>query len=124
MKIEEKETLAARSFGESELNVILNHFGKDQKNHRNHRLEALVSSKEVLSEWKSIRSLIWQRYRTMETNKAWRNMFIDCSQDFPNFFKLLSIILILPVSTVYCERGFSYHNITKNRLGIDLPMRM
>ena len=116
MKIEEKETLAARSFGESELNVILNHFGKDQKNHRNHRLEALVSSKEVLSEWKSIRSLIWQRYRTMETNKAWRNMFIDCSQDFPNFFKLLSIILILPVSTVYCERGFSYHNITKNKI--------
>ena len=52
-------------------------------------------------------------------------MFINCSEDFPNFFKLLAIVLTLLISTVYCERGFSYHNITKNKIRISLsPLRI
>ena len=74
---------------------------------------------------------MWEKYKHLDTNIAWRNLCIDCYEDFPNFFKLLSIILILPVSTVYCERGFSYHNITKNKIrnrlnneNVDILMRI
>ena len=48
--------------------------------------------------------------------KGWRNLSLDCSEDFPSFFRLLSIILPIPLSTVYCERGFSYINLGKNKL--------
>ena len=79
-------------------------------------MEALCDKVYVMSDWKSLRSFPLEKYKHLGTNKTWQNLFIDCYEDFPNFFKLLSIILVLPVSTVYCERGFSYHNITKNKI--------
>ena len=47
---------------------------------------------------------------------AWRNLCLDCHDDYPNILKLISFILTLPISTVYCERGFSYLTITKNKI--------
>ena len=73
MKIIEKDQLSKGRYGEAELSIILNPFRNNQRNHKGILLEALCNKNEVLTEWQSIRSFLWQNYRTLETNKACRN---------------------------------------------------
>lgn len=35
---------------------------------------------------------------------------------YPNVYKLITLALTMPVSTVDCERGFSKHNLIKTRM--------
>ncbi|KAH7281139.1 hypothetical protein KP509_36G032200 [Ceratopteris richardii] len=41
-------------------------------------------------------------------------LYYGCEETFPNLLKLWQILLVLPISSVPCERGFSKQNIIKN----------
>ena len=70
----------------------------------------------VIQEWKEVRKLFFQKYKNDDTLLGWKSLFLDAKLLYPEIYKLISIILILPLTTVDCERGFSVHKITKNKL--------
>ena len=116
LKIDTKDDLYEEKYGEIELEIILNHFGKDKRNSKGKMLNSVIFKVDALAEWQRVRCLLWEKYRNLDTNKAWGNLCIDCYEGYPNILKLISLVLTLPISTVYCERGFSYLNITKNKI--------
>ena len=44
----------------------------------------------------------------------WQRMLTEHEQDYPNVIMLVELILILPMSTACCERGFSAMKRVKN----------
>ena len=44
----------------------------------------------------------------------WQRMLTEHEQDYPNVLMLVELVLILPMSTACCERGFSAMKREKN----------
>ena len=88
----------------------------------------LVDREEVSAEWKIFkRALVKEKREMIEKGKLSKSPSLqevkrkmECSSAytelFPEIFKLLNIILVLPVGTATAERSFSRMKLIKNRL--------
>jgi hypothetical protein len=79
-------------------------------------LMAWIQKAALLSEWPQVRKIILDRYIGLESDKVWRNFLIEMQDLYPNFAKLIRFLVIVPFSTVECERGFSQFNSIKTKL--------
>ena len=87
-------------FGEEEINVLAERFKPLlEKND--------FDQKEALSEWLDLKVLVKNNHRHLRKQAVWQVMFTDYTERFCNILMLIEILLVLPVSTACCEKGFS-----------------
>ena len=113
-KIKEAEL---SDYGNKELNNILDFYCTSKYRGQDKITLSLCNRTETQYEWNQIKRLLYKKYKDKETLVAWKNIWMDVGLLYPNLYNLSSLILSLPVSSVACERGFSLHKITKNKLG-------
>ena len=78
--------------------------------------ESLVNPGELRNEWRSLKSIIKLNYASnheTETN-FWILIYGLYKNKYPNICKLIMARLIMPMTTVSCERGFYTLNFIKN----------
>lgn len=96
--LNDREQLAV--FGEEEINVLSEHFKQLlEKND--------FDQEEALSKWLDLKVLVKSNYGNLRKQAVWQVMFTDFTERFCNILMLIEILLVLPVSTACCERGFS-----------------
>ena len=102
----DREQLAV--FGEEEINVLSEHFKQLlEKND--------FDQEEALSEWLDLKVLVKNNYGNLRKKAVWQVMFTDFTERFCNILMLIENLLVLPVSTACCERGFSCMNRIKTQ---------
>ncbi|KAI8479756.1 hypothetical protein Bbelb_425040 [Branchiostoma belcheri] len=66
-----------------------------------------ISREEVLSENQVLEVLLQQQYNDLNTNEVLQKVRLVHADTLPNMARLAAAILVVPVSTADCERGFS-----------------
>ena len=92
-------------FGLKELNDLLDKYEKSLKLDRD----------DCVSEYKQYRRLVLGRYSTLNLSACVEAMFRNYQQIIPNVCKLLEVAVLIPMSSVPCERGFSTQNLILTR---------
>ena len=87
-------------FGLKELNDLLDKYEKSLKLDRD----------DCVSEYKQYRRLVLGSYSTLNLSTCVEAMFRNYQQIIPNVCKLLEVAVLIPMSSVSCERGFSTQN--------------
>ena len=64
----------------------------------------------ALTEWLDLKVMVKNNYQDVRKQSVWQVMFTYFSERFCNLFMLIEILLLLLMSTVCCERGFSCMN--------------
>ena len=107
----------------SQNNTELATYGEDQieilKTHYQPLLQLNNCNLDALSdEWMELKAVVSRNhgYRNMKHNVLWEKVFADHGLTLQNILMLVEIILILPVSTACCERGFSCVKQIKSNL--------
>lgn len=95
---DDRATLA--TYGEDKIRIIVDHFRLLlEKNN--------FDFAAVYGEWSGLKVCIANNYFHLTSKALWKRVFIHYSDRFPNVLMLVHILLILPLSTACCERGFS-----------------
>ncbi|XP_077863952.1 zinc finger protein 862-like [Saccoglossus kowalevskii] len=108
-------------FGNTEIEVLVNHFGAAKTTEDGTIIERIVDPDCVLHEWATAKELVLsQMYPRDKMAILWKLLYTYHRGLLPNLLKLAKIALVLPVQTADCERGFSVQNKiktkTRNRL--------
>ncbi len=102
----------ATTFGEEELEVIIQHFCKTSEEEECSPLNPA----ELRNEFQLFRPFIIRNFPQTNFYKFSTMFLRNFSDMFPQMAMLISIALIIPVSSVPCERGFSVTNRIKTKL--------
>ena len=101
-------------YGNKELDILVNHYGKDQTIN-NVVSEKIVDGDKCFVEWNILKRLvIEQRYPRDRLSGLWKLIFLYHRESVPNLIKLANLALIMPYQTADCERGFSCQNAIKS----------
>ena len=116
-------------YGNNDLKVMLNFYGKEARvdyGDQTYTFPPLIDSDGVLSEWRIFKRAFAKEIQTLHTriNKAPTLLQVKAEMEsqggyldlFPETFKLLNILLALPVGTASVERSFSQMKLIKTRL--------
>ena len=87
-------------YGEQELNTLVDHF-KLLLERNDFDLEL------VDQEWQELKVCIKRNHSQLRMLPMWQRIFAEYSERFPNILMLVEIMLVLPLATACCERGFS-----------------
>ena len=112
---------AKATFGGERLSVLLNHFGgkRGQSN------TPPISPEDAKTEWSLLKNHMFSNAEGASkddgpyTSSSLAKQMLSSEhmlREFPNMTKLMAISMVLPVSSVECERGFSKQNVIKTRL--------
>ena len=94
--------------------MVCNHFGLKQTATEDY---AFVCYNDIVREWNDC-SLLMHAHRTIGLADFCKTLLTSSQymQDYPNLAKLAHVALIIPVTSVECERGFSCQNRIKTKL--------
>ena len=106
---QENETVYRRQ----ELENLIEHYGFD-KVYLDKTYPAIIVTEEVRNEWRLLKSILRCNYTDKSEKDIWPLIINIYGAKYPNITKLILIKLILPLTTVQCERGFSALNFIKN----------
>ena len=99
------------NYGNEKLQVLIEHYGKDQETHPAYRREWSIAKRLVLQ----------QKYPHDKMYLLWKIMYQNHKDVIPNLIVLAELALILPIHTADCESGFNKQNLIKsksrNRIG-------
>ena len=110
------QTLLAMSVFDTTLwpddRMALATYGEDKIHHLVEHFRPLLEKNDfdfdaVFGEWTGLKACIGNNYLDLNPQALWKSVFIHHSNRFPNVLLLVEILLILPLSTACCERGFS-----------------
>ena len=87
-------------YGEQELNTLVGHFKLLLE--RND-----FDSELVNQEWQELKVCIKRNHSQLKMLPMWQRIFAEYTERFPNILMLVEIMLVLPLATACCERGFS-----------------
>ena len=87
-------------YGEQELNTLVGHFKLLLE--RND-----FDSELVNQEWQELKVCIKRNHSQLKMLPMWQRIFAEYAERFPNILMLVEIMLVLPLATACCERGFS-----------------
>ena len=111
---------AKATFGGERLTVLLNHFGEKRGSNT-----PPICPVEAKKEWSLFKNHMFANAEASPedespfTASSLAEQMLSSEQmlrEFPNMTKLMAIGIVLPVSSVECERGFSKQNVIKTRL--------
>ena len=103
---------AMSNFGEEELDIIIKHYSKSSPDEH----KSPLNDNELRSEYQLFRPFVIRNFQKSGFYSFATTFLQIHSEMYPQISYLLSIILILPVSSVPCERGFSAANRIKTKL--------
>ena len=89
------------SHGQSELQVLIDHYGPHNVVHPEAAKSKLKVFNSIVAANRELKQLTSRELMTRMLNAT------ELKTMFPNLYKLAAIGLLLPMSTVDCERGFS-----------------
>ena len=103
------------TYGDAELEILCEHYGTAKETENGRELQPVIHSEETKDEWVVFKQFISQNFQscTIQTlfKRVYQSETVLCQ--YPNVYKLITLALTMPVSTVDCERGFSKHNLIK-----------
>ncbi|MGH0122853.1 UNVERIFIED_CONTAM: hypothetical protein FKN15_008560 [Acipenser sinensis] len=72
----------------------------------------------ALCEWKLVKPMLSDNFRKNTFVGTWSKLLVNdhFKTSFPCITKIASIVSVIPMSTVDCERGFSRYNVIKSDL--------
>ena len=103
------KAIQLRGFGEENVDILMDHFGLP-------KVVDGVEYKEVINpslfrrEWPIFKRCVYDNYRSLTYKECAKEIITKKRTSFPAISKLLEFTLVLPMSSVPCERGFSKHN--------------
>ena len=102
----------AANYGKEELSVIIQHFCQPTDS----ECESPLIGEELRSEFQIFCPFVIRNFLNTEFYKFAVVFLRDFADMYPQLAQLVSIALVLPVSSVPCERGFSAANRIKTKL--------
>jgi hypothetical protein len=76
--------------------------------------------KEVEKEWRGIKFILIREFlrKKQDSKTVWKSFFNIPAYElmYPNFFRIVLAVMVIPVQTADCERGFSRMNLIKTDL--------
>ena len=77
----------------------------------------------LTSEWELFKYIIYENHRDDDLKNICQCVLSGYREDYPTIAKLAGICMVLPASSVECERGFSQQNLikTKQRNQLESP---
>lgn len=122
-----KQDLA--TYGNEKLGVLLEHYGAAKTVEHTDSTETVIppviDTKATEDEWKLLKQIMKDssNYSSNNLTTLWQYLNAAHGKDLPNLVKLAKLVLIIPLQTATCERGFSVQNctktVTRNRLRED-----
>ena len=103
---------AMSNFGEEELKVIIKHYSKSSPDEH----KPPLNDNELRSEYELFHPFVIHNFQKSGFYSFAITFLQIHSEMYPQISHLLSILVILPVSSVPCERGFSAANRIKTKL--------
>ena len=96
------------TFGETELDVLCSHYGAAKVAERGVEIQPVMDERVVFKQFMS------QNFRSCSLQTLSERMYQSevAMCQYPNMYKLVTLALTMPVSTVDCERG----NLIKTRI--------
>lgn len=110
----------SQKYGLSELNKLLEHYGKQKKGRDDTVFPPLVDSDEARTEWKELKHVLLT-FKGRDPTPPMSGVLKILSTEepykdsYPNLLLLLQIAVVQPLNTAACERGFSCQNDIKTR---------
>ena len=106
-------SIAAESkFGEKELDIIIAHYCPSSAE----SIPPALDSAQLRSEYQIYRPFVIRNFQNFRFDQ-FATSFLQLHSDmFPEMAKLITMISIIPVTSVPCERGFSASNRIKTKL--------
>ena len=87
-------------------------------------LSEIVDQEQLEEEWMRFKFIKFPATSLQLANRSLWDFYFQYRETFPHLWKLVQILLVLPLNTAACERGFSLMNIVKtnrrNRLSDEL----
>ena len=71
-------------------------------------------AEKAKEQWMALKLLIAKWFAHMKFFNLWEKLLEEQTLKFPDILKVVEIILLLPMNTAACERGFSKMNIIKS----------
>ena len=93
-------------YGHDEIEQLVNHYRRPLEAHG-------ADLDQMQDEWVELKVLM-VRHRDLTNQGFWERIFRQHQGDLPNILLLAEIVLILPMCTACCERGFSAVKRIKN----------
>ena len=105
------------SYGSDEIEILSGHYGQSKTTESGNELHPVVDTVKTKDEWVVFRQLMSNNFRTctLQTMAAKLLPSAEVKETYPNMVTLITLALTMPVSTADCERGFSKHNLIKNK---------
>ena len=98
-----------RDFGKKEVITIVDHFCTP-KFGDGIEYDEIIDQALFQREWPVFKRSVYDNYRSLSFKELAKEIITQKKASFPTISKLLKLIIVLPMSSVPCERGFSAHN--------------
>ena len=103
-----------RRFGQVDVDILIEHFGTLKVSNEGD-CNPIIDRSAFLREWPIFKRSVFDNYRGLTFKELAFEIIVNRVRSFPVIAKLLQFILVLPTSSVACERGFSTHNRIRTR---------
>ena len=105
--------LQAATYGDEEIELAIQHFCTPQSSIE---CEPPLDANELRTEFQTFRPFVVRNFGNVDFDTFAKEFLRDYSDMYPQIAALMNIMLVLPVSSVPCERGFSSANRIKTKL--------
>lgn len=102
-----------RDYGMDEIEHLANLYGEPKQNKAGEEIDPPINADNLRAQFPVIKRTL-QGHGVQSFEDACGVTIREYQDIFPDFAKLASIALVIPVSSVLCERGFSTQNRIKN----------
>eukprot|EP00745_Piridium_sociabile_P000093 TRINITY_DN100539_c0_g2_i3.p1 TRINITY_DN100539_c0_g2~~TRINITY_DN100539_c0_g2_i3.p1 ORF type:complete len:411 (+),score=104.85 TRINITY_DN100539_c0_g2_i3:312-1544(+) len=110
-----------KEFGAREIAVVTDFFGKPKQNSDGQEAPPLIDAERTRRDFLSVKRVLHGYNRQMRLEQAAKTIITHYAELFPDYAVLCKIAVVIPVSSVAAERGFSLANKIKtaqrSRLG-------
>ena len=102
-------------FGNEKLKFVLDHLGTPKTLDDGSVVQPVLDSEAAQREWSLLKQMVRDDPTLVDPKLSviWQMIAAMHGKEFPNSVKLAKLVLIFPLQTATCERGFSVQKCTK-----------
>ena len=110
------------TYGICELETLYTHYEKSKTTESGAELLPVVDTVKTKDEWVVFRQLMSNNFRTCTLQIMAAKLLppAEVKEAYLNMITLIILALTMPMLTAGCERGFSKHNLIKNKIRAQL----
>ena len=106
---------AGSEINDSAIENLSSFFGSDQSERAGAETlpNTIISKEHALREWEVMKNVL-PHFKECSMLEFYQKFLLPKTDAYPNLVKLATLALLLPSTSVECERGFSHYNIIKS----------